>query len=82
MKEITIKIIYREYESRIMRRGSFSMNPKRFREDPDHEVARVAFARLHQFNREEYIKEIIEIVYNDDKDGTDIVKTLEKAPLD
>lgn len=78
---ITIRIIYQGYTSRIMRRAEFKVNMKRFNEDPDQEAARVAMDFLKMIRKEGHIEGIIEVVYNDDKNITEIVKNMENAPL-
>jgi FAD synthase len=79
---ITIRIIYRGYAARIMRRGSFSVNTFEFDIDSNQEAARVAYEWVKQIRREAHIEEIIEVVYDQDKDITELVRELEKAPLE
>jgi hypothetical protein len=66
--QITIRIIYKGYSSRLMRRGSFPVNSKLFKEDPIKEAARVACEWIKQIRRESHIEEIIEVNYDEDKD--------------
>lgn len=79
---ITIRIIYKGYEARIMRRGSFPVDPFEFKVDPNKEAARVAYEWVNQIRREGHISEIIEVVYDQDKDMTELVKELGEATPD
>jgi ribosomal protein L25 (general stress protein Ctc) len=79
---ITIRIIYKGYTSRIMQRGEFRVNAYPYKQNPHQEAARVAFAWLQRIRREAHVEEIIEVVYNDDNDITELVRALEKAPLE
>lgn len=79
---ITIRIIYRGYAARIMRRGSFPVDPFEFEVDPHKEASRAAMEFLKMIRKEGHIEEIIEVVYNDDNDITEKLKELDKAPLD
>lgn len=62
-----------------MQRGSFPINPFEFKVEPDKEAARVAMEFLKMIRKEGHIEEIIEVVYNDDKDITELVKELNKG---
>jgi hypothetical protein len=79
---ITISIIYKGYTSRILQRGSFPVNARRFKEDPHLEAARVTCAWIKQIRREAHIEEIIEVIYDDNNEITDLVLKIEKAPLE
>jgi hypothetical protein len=79
---ITIKVIYRGYEARLMRRGSFPVNSFEFEIDPDQEAARVAYEWIKQIRREGHIEEIIEVFYNGENDITELVKEIDGAPLE
>jgi hypothetical protein len=79
---ITIRIIYQGYTSRIMRRGSFPVDPFEFEVNPNQEAVRVAMEFLKMIRKEGHIEEILEVVYNGDKDITELVIKLDKAPLD
>ena len=80
--EITIRIIYQGFESKILQRGSFPVNVKLFKENPDQEAANVTYTWLQQIRREAHVEEILEVVYDNDKDITELVKEMEKATLD
>jgi hypothetical protein len=65
-----------------MRRGSFPVNKKRFKEDPDREAVRTTREWIKEIRREGHISEIIEVVYDGDNNITGLVKELENAPLE
>lgn len=65
-----------------MQRGSFPVHSFEFNINPDKEAARVANGWIKQIRRIGHIEEIIEVFYAEDKNITDLVKELEKAPLD
>lgn len=71
---ITIKILYKGYSSRLMQRGSFPINQFEFEINPDKEAARVANEWIKQIRREVHINEILEVIYDDNKDITDLCK--------
>jgi hypothetical protein len=79
---ITIRIIYKGYSSRLMQRASFPVNAFEFEINPDKEAARVANEWIKQIRREIHVEEILEVIYDDNKDITELVKALEKALLD
>jgi hypothetical protein len=78
---IIIRIIYRGYASKIMRRGEFKVSMKQFKEDPDRVAANEAMKFLKMIRKEGHIEEIIEVVYNDDHDITALIKDLDNALL-
>jgi hypothetical protein len=79
---ITIRIIYQGYAARIMRRGSFSVDPFGFEVNPNQEAARVAIEFLKMIRKEGHIEEIIEVIYNGEHDITELVIEEDKAPLE
>jgi hypothetical protein len=76
---ITIRIIYQGYASKLMQRGDFPMNAKRYEKYPDHESAYVAYNWLKKIRKEAHVNELIEVIYNDDRDITELVKKLDNA---
>lgn len=76
---ITIRIIFQGYAAKLMQRASFPVNLKRYEKYPDLEAAYVAYAWLKQIRNEAHINEIIEVIYNEDLDITDLVKKLDNA---
>jgi hypothetical protein len=78
--KIVIKIIYKVYGIKSMQCGAFPLNPKKFKEDPDQEAARVAFNWLKEIKREMNVEEIVEVVYDGDQDITGSVKEFEQGP--
>lgn len=75
---ITIKIIYKGYTSRIMRNAEFPVDPFEFEINPDKEAAGVAYEWYMQIRREQHVKEIISVEYNEKHDITELVKELDK----
>lgn len=65
-----------------MQRGSLPVNMTQFKKDTNKEAARVAFEWIKQIRREAYVSEIVEVIYNDNHDITELVRGLEKAPFD
>jgi hypothetical protein len=76
---ITIRIIYQGYAAKLMQRGSFPVNVKRYEKYPDHEAALVAYDWLKEIRKEASVTEILEIMYNDDRDIIELVKKLDNA---
>jgi hypothetical protein len=76
---ITIRIIYQGYAAKLMQRGDFEVNRKRYEKYPDYEAAFVAFEWLKEIRKEAHAEEIIEVIYNDDINITDLVKKLDNA---
>jgi hypothetical protein len=81
IKEITIKFIYQGYSTKIMRGGSFPVNIRRFKDNPEREAARIAFEWMKEIRKEGHIEEILKVTYDEDHDITDLVIALEKAPI-
>lgn len=75
---ITIKIIYKGYESRFLRRADFKVNSFEYEIDPNKEAAHVAYEWLKQIGREGHVSEIINVTYNETNDITEMVKELDK----
>jgi hypothetical protein len=78
---ITIRIIYQGYAAKLMQRGDFIVNVKRFEKYPDHEAAYIAYDWLKEIRKQGLVKEIIEVIYNDSLDITDLVKKLDNAKV-
>lgn len=76
---ITIRIIYQGFTSKLMQRGSFPVNIKRYEKFPDHEAAYVAHDWLKEIRKEAHVEEILEVIYNEDHDITDLVKKLDNT---
>lgn len=74
---ISIKIIYQGYAAKLMQRGDFPVNVKRYEKYPDHEAAYIAYDWLKEIRKQGHVKEIIEVIYNDDQDITSLVKKLD-----
>jgi hypothetical protein len=64
-----------------MQRGEFKVNAYHYKQNPQQEASRVAFDWLKQVRKEAHVEEIIEVIYNDVNDITELVRALEKAPL-
>lgn len=79
---IIIRIIYQGSAAKLMQRGSFPVNTKRFKENADQEAARVAFEWLKQIKREMHVNGIVEVVYDGEKNITELVKKLDKYMID
>jgi hypothetical protein len=77
MNIINIKIIYRGYTSRILRDADFPVDPFEYEIDPNKEAARITLQWLKQIRREGHIDHIISVIYNSDKDITELVKELD-----
>jgi gamma-glutamyl-gamma-aminobutyrate hydrolase PuuD len=77
--DITIKIIYQGYAAKLMQRGDFTVNRKRYEKYPDHEAAYIAYDWLKEIRKKGHVKEIIEVIYNDDQDITVLVKKLDNV---
>lgn len=71
---VTIQISYISNESQVMQRGSFPLK----RREPE----RVAYEWFNQIRREMPFGAEIEKVIADGEDITELVKELDKAPLD
>jgi hypothetical protein len=69
---ITIEIIYRGYEHKILQSGSFQVNVKAFKENEKEEAARVALNWIDELKKETPHMRMIKVKYNGN-DITDLI---------
>jgi hypothetical protein len=65
------------WENKILRTAEFPVNTFEFEIDPDKEAARITCEWLKLIRREGHIDHIISVIYNSDKDITELVKELD-----
>ncbi|MCK6203916.1 hypothetical protein KZX50_00445 [Bacillus infantis] len=80
--KILIQIDYLGRHSEITQSGDFGVDAREFAIDPDKEAARVAYGFLQWIKKEMTVQKIRKVVYNGEKDITQLVVEMEKAPLD
>jgi hypothetical protein len=64
--DIAIKIIYQGYAAKLMQRGAFTVNRKRYEKYPDYEAAYITYDWLKEIRKQAHLEEIIEVIYNDE----------------
>jgi hypothetical protein len=72
--KVTIRLKYLSWGGEMLRAGSFPVNERLFREDPDKEAVRVTKQWIKEIRREHEIKGITKVIYDGEKDITELVK--------
>ena len=75
---VHIEIIYLGWQNEILRKGNFPVNERKFKENPDCAVAKIAFKWINQIKVEGHCSKIIRVKYNGTNDITELVKDLVK----
>ncbi|MEF7566299.1 hypothetical protein V4V35_25240 [Bacillus infantis] len=71
--KILIEIEYLGRHSEIAQSGSFEVDEQEYSINPDKEAARVAYGFLNWIKREMTVQKIRKVIYNRDKDITELV---------
>lgn len=79
--EIVIRIIVQTRGIRSMSAGSFLVNQRLFREDANKEAAKVAYQWIKQVKKEMDVDVIEKVIYNGDNDITELVRELQRSPI-
>jgi hypothetical protein len=72
--QVVIKLVVSVRGYEVLSNGSFPVNERLFKENPDKVAARVASEWITEMKREVEVEDIIKVVYNDDKNITELVK--------
>ncbi|QGQ45804.1 hypothetical protein [Metabacillus sediminilitoris] len=70
--QVLVQVHYFYFDSKILKRGYFKVNPKKYKEDPDNSVAEVAGKWIEQMLMELPGMEIYKVLY-DDVDITNLI---------